>query len=136
MAIKSEKNRKYYRKCSNDFAADCRLWEIISFTTDTEIEVYGMCPPECVARRGRCSFERCPYHRPNLIVSFTVQTDWSCPNSFSATNQHEAFSEWLDQTCAGSITESMALTKIIVFLIILDTLWHLQSAEKLFEHLR
>ena len=22
---KSEKNRKYYRKCSNNFAADCRL---------------------------------------------------------------------------------------------------------------
>ena len=25
LATKSEKNRKYYRKCSNNFAVDCKL---------------------------------------------------------------------------------------------------------------
>ena len=31
LAIKSEKNRKYYRKCSNNFAADCTVCSIINF---------------------------------------------------------------------------------------------------------
>ena len=28
MAIKSEKNRKYYHKCSNNFAVDCSSAEV------------------------------------------------------------------------------------------------------------
>ena len=49
MAIKSKKNRKYYRKCSNNFAADCSCFDsfcersVKAFSFETVILVAFEC---------------------------------------------------------------------------------------------